>query len=69
MNINTTKLNRYGGYATVLAKPNGDAYTFVNLTQAGNKADTLRENGIDCSVIGTRPFFVRINAPDVDTQI
>ena len=60
MNIKTTKLNRHAGHAVVLAKPNGEAYTFVNLTQAGNKADVLAENGIYGYVIGSYPFFVAI---------
>lgn len=60
MNINTTKLNRHANHAIVLAKPNGDAYTFVNLTQAGKKADALAAAGVYGYVIGSYPFFVAI---------
>lgn len=58
----TTKLNSYGGNLTVLAKPDGDAYTFSNLTQANRRAAEVAAAGADVFVAGRRPFYVAFAA-------
>lgn len=64
--IQTTELNTG---ITVLAKPYKDsigqvrnyAVTYSNRTQATNKETKLRQEGVPCDVVGTRPFYIRIN--------
>ena len=63
MKILTTKLNRYGGFATVLAKLYDGSpcpVTYANRTQAYKKEAELKANGIKCAVIGTQPFYIKI---------
>jgi hypothetical protein len=56
----TTKLNNG---CVVLAKLyKGDVYavTYANITQAEKSAAKLQAQGVECKVIGNRPYFVHL---------
>lgn len=58
MNITTTKLNNG---MEVLAKPNGDAFHYVNRAQAAHKVVELMKAGIDAHhrmIPGGRVFYI-----------
>lgn len=67
--IPVARLNRWGGHALVVARPDGSALGFANRTQAERRADTLRARGFAVGVTHSRPFYVVVDEASPKTVI
>lgn len=55
--MTTTKIRRN---VTVLAKDNGNAYTYTNHKQAQAKLDEITRQGVKANLFGVWPIFIAI---------